>query len=182
MESLLICNTLNISECEYTPDYSPINAITGRRYRGNNALRLLHANRKCEDYPCFLTYKQARKLNGYVKKGQKHKTKICFYNTKSKTEQKDTIFRWYPLFHMSQCEFPQDKADIILDKIGIIKEEDADTIIPTLIKFKEATLFNLCLLEIIKCDMLYDIGVEVLLSLPPSVREMIWPQIWEARS
>lgn len=58
----------------------------------------------------------------------------------------------------------------------MIKKEDVDIIVPKVIKFDEITLFNLCLLEIIKYDMLYSIDIDVLLSLPSSIRGILWPK------
>lgn len=55
-----------------TDGFLPINAVTGNRYRGGNALHLLalQVNKGYQD-PRWLTFKQANALGGRVNKGEK---------------------------------------------------------------------------------------------------------------
>ena len=94
----------------------PKNAITKKTYSGINLL-LLSLN----DYssPYFLTYKQARQLKGYVKKGEKA-TIIIYWKIKETEATLETgeikkeaipILRYYKVFNIEQCEGIKIKED-----------------------------------------------------------------------
>lgn len=85
----------------------PMNLITKREYRGINVLMLW-----LDDYkqPYYLTYRQAIKLKGNVKRGEKGAL-VVYWNiieTKEKTKdgKKKTIpiLRYYTVFNVEQCE------------------------------------------------------------------------------
>jgi len=71
---LALVNSTGLLPWQKTWQGSPANAVTKREYRGYNRLVLGFA-----DYgsPYWLTFKQAKKLGGYIKKGEKH-TKVIY--------------------------------------------------------------------------------------------------------
>lgn len=90
------------------------NAVSGEPYRGINALLLGGMS----DYPTpiFLSFKQAKELGGYVKKGEKSYLAVFYtrYESKEKEpkegEREDapgkvrSCLRYYNVFNVSQCE------------------------------------------------------------------------------
>lgn len=87
-------------------DNLPCNFITRKPYRGINAFWLGFMPYKS---PYWLTYKQARELGGWVKKGETS-THIVYYSTfevedKGNEEKKEIPFlKTYPMFNVEQCE------------------------------------------------------------------------------
>lgn len=88
---------------------SPINAVTGKAYRGVNTLLL-----SLSDFtdPRYCTFNQAKSLGGNVKKGEKG-TPVVFFKwveieeeneDKTKTKKRIPILRYYTVFNVSQCE------------------------------------------------------------------------------
>lgn len=89
----------------------PCNAVTGRRYTAGNAFMLA-----CSGYSSanWLTYKQAKKLGGSVRKGQKGTPVLYFGEAKKKdrgeqarAEGENDTYRFakvYSLFNVEQCE------------------------------------------------------------------------------
>jgi antirestriction protein ArdC len=90
----------------------PLN-YAGRQYRGMNVLFLwLASETGGYSSPYWLTYNQAKKLGGYVKKGEKSQH-IIFWKTFRKEEtaedgtQEEKVIpfmRWYSVFNADQCE------------------------------------------------------------------------------
>jgi antirestriction protein ArdC len=98
----------------------PRNAVTGKPYNGVNVLLLATAGRVD---PRWLTYNQARKLGGHVRKGEKA-TAIVFWKVLLKDERGDTVsedraaqlraqgetvdrvflLRSYSVFSVEQCD------------------------------------------------------------------------------
>lgn len=87
----------------------PVNAVTGRAYRGVNPLLLW--SRGDSDMR-YMTYRQAQELGGNVKRGE-HGTQITFWKKGSYTERgadgeektrSSMLLRVYPVFNVSQCE------------------------------------------------------------------------------
>ena len=84
----------------------PSNAVTGRRYRGINALILSAANFADQRW---LTFRQAQELGGHVRKGEKA-TQITlwkFNDEKADDEKQKRIaplVRAYSVFNVEQCE------------------------------------------------------------------------------
>lgn len=98
---------------EETGNLMPISAVTGNCYRGSNALLLMAVklNRGFSDNR-WLTYKQAKDLNGNIKKGE-HGTKCIYWKKvqeKTKEEGQEEVIqeRMLPcpfvVFNADQCE------------------------------------------------------------------------------
>ena len=112
----------------WTPSF-PMNLVTKRGYRGINAFVL---NMLGFESPYFLTYREARKLGGNIKKGEKG-CPIVFWKwvqekpeeTEEKTETEATVknknrpfLRYYTVFNVSQCEnLPADKIPAIESRV-----------------------------------------------------------------
>jgi antirestriction protein ArdC len=82
------------------------NLVTGKPYRGINALTL-----GCTAYtsPWWVTYRQAKKLGGHVRKGE-HGSLVVFWRWRV-VEDKETgetktlpLLRYYTAFNAEQCE------------------------------------------------------------------------------
>lgn len=98
-------------------DESPENLASHTKYHGFNVL-MLAVTRMQEDYktPYWLTYNQARKLKGAVKKGE-HGFPVVYWNfVEKQVEDKDTgemrrktipFLRYYTVFNVDQCELPE---------------------------------------------------------------------------
>ena len=99
---------------------SPKNLLTGKEYSGINFFLLSLSGWQ---NPYFLTYKQAKKLGGNIKKGEKQNA-ICWYSPivkkdKSTGEEKSfKCLRYYGVFNVEQTE------NIPLDKIPDLKKPD----------------------------------------------------------
>jgi antirestriction protein ArdC len=88
----------------------PPNAVSQREYSGVNILLLWYT-----PFPesAWLTYRQARELGGYVKRGETA-TKIVYAATYAKkgvdedtgeeTEEKIPFLKWYHIFNIAQCD------------------------------------------------------------------------------
>jgi antirestriction protein ArdC len=91
----------------------PTNLASGHTYKGINIFQL-----SCSDYasPYWLTYAQAKKLGGNVKKGEKS-TPVIFWKIVHKADPEDPngfstfpILKYYRVFNIEQCEnLPADK-------------------------------------------------------------------------
>lgn len=81
----------------------PKNLVSGKDYRGVNVLLLQSTRYTC---PWWLTYNQARDLNGFVRKGEKGTPvvfwKIWEHETENGTE-KSFLLRYYTVFNAEQC-------------------------------------------------------------------------------
>ena len=87
----------------------PRNLASGKQYRGVNVFLL-----SCFGYssPYWLTYKQATKLGGHVRKGEKGCPIIFWkeWQTRDKQTGEDVklpVLRYFTGFHVSQCEMPE---------------------------------------------------------------------------
>lgn len=87
----------------------PVNAISGKPYRGINAAILWV---RYDADMRYLTYRQAKLLGGYVKRGEKG-TQIVFwkptsYQKKNENGEDEThrsfLMRFYTVFNVSQCD------------------------------------------------------------------------------
>lgn len=67
---------------------APVNAATGKQYRGINHLRLFLLQMKMDNDPRWCTYKQAQSLGAQVKKGSKG-TSVQYWIFNEKQEVKD---------------------------------------------------------------------------------------------
>ena len=88
----------------------PRNLISGREYRGINIFLL-----SCQGYasPYWVTYRQARELSGFVKKGERA-TPVVFWKwleaeeVDSETGLHETrripLLRYFSVFNLAQCE------------------------------------------------------------------------------
>jgi antirestriction protein ArdC len=62
----------------------------------------------------FLTFNQARKLGGQVRKGSKCVARLSRFveqEINKKTNQLENGFRSYPVFHISQIDFKEEQND-----------------------------------------------------------------------
>jgi len=102
----------------------PVNASTNKAYNGVNVF-LLWMKESAEGYTSsrWLTYKQAQKAKGQVRKGEKG-TPIVFFNWREfddkKTGEKKRIplLRYYTVFNVAQCDGLTDKV------MGAVAEAD----------------------------------------------------------
>lgn len=88
--------------------YTPINAITGKAYQGNNVLTLTlsAANLKTSD-PRWLTYLQAKEKGWHVRQGAKGTTITVIKETKIENDEKSEIKRmrkFFTVFNAIQIE------------------------------------------------------------------------------
>ncbi len=84
----------------------PKNLVSGKEYRGINVF-LLH----CLGYesPYFLTFRQAKKLGGHVRKGEKGCPVVFWKWLDRETDDEPTtrrvpLLRYYTVFNVAQCE------------------------------------------------------------------------------
>ena len=97
---------------------APRNLITGKPYRGVNLWLLSHRG----GGPFWLTYRQARQIGGYVKKGEKGETVVFWKWQAAKPREDDgrkpgevssrdlegyVIAKSYTVFNATQCELPE---------------------------------------------------------------------------
>lgn len=87
----------------------PANAVTKKSYRGMNLLLLP----KGYSSPYFVSFKQAQKLGGNVKKGEKgHLVTFWKFNTyidENDKEKQVPMLRYYTVFNTDQTTIPEDK-------------------------------------------------------------------------
>jgi antirestriction protein ArdC len=83
----------------------PKNLVSGKEYRGVNILLLQSSPYAC---PWWLTYNQARDMNGFVRTGEKGMPvvfwKIYERETDAGTVQKSFVLRYYTVFNAEQCQ------------------------------------------------------------------------------
>ena len=92
--------------------FAPCNLISQKAYRGVNAFLL-----SCMPYdsPYWLTFKQAQSLGGSVRKGEKS-TPVIFWKWLEKEQpgssepEKVPLLRYYRVFHVTQCDLPEEKV------------------------------------------------------------------------
>lgn len=90
----------------------PRNLASGHFYRGINPFLLA-----CTPFesPHWLTFKQAKKLGGSVRKGEKS-TPVIFWkwlmkeNAETGKKEKFPLLRHYNVFNIAQCELPSNKV------------------------------------------------------------------------
>lgn len=98
------------------------NAFTGRPYRGINSLLLNLAQWEGNyDYPLWLTYREAKKLGGHIRKGEKGTTVVFWKilevpevdpeglpvfdaDTGEQIVKRIPLIRHYTVFNIAQCE------------------------------------------------------------------------------
>lgn len=112
----------------------PQNLISQKPYRGINIWMLyLDAFISGFESPYWLTYKQAKKLGGSVKKGE-HGSVVVFWKMQIKEVEKENeegeveivkeaypILRYYMVFNLDQCEIPEDKIPKVNKDLKKIK-------------------------------------------------------------
>jgi len=94
---------------------TPKNLVSGKEYRGINPF-LLDSMGYASPY--WLTFKQAKSLGGYVRKGEKS-TPVVFWknwtdleaNSDGKLEEKSRfVLRYYSAFNIEQCTLPPEEV------------------------------------------------------------------------
>lgn len=84
---------------------APANFISGRPYSGMNTLLLGLSDYRC---PYWLTYKQAQKAGGQVRKGERSHLVTFWKKLKDEEETEDgrprMMMRYYKVFNVEQCE------------------------------------------------------------------------------
>jgi antirestriction protein ArdC len=80
----------------------PQNLISRREYRGINSILL---NSLPFEHPYFLTFKQARGLGGFVRRGEKGLPVVFWrFIEEEETKEKFPLLRYYTVFNVSQCD------------------------------------------------------------------------------
>lgn len=97
----------------------PQNLISRKPYRGINQFLLSIPTYQS---PFWLTYKQAQRLGGSVKKGEKS-TPVIFYKNVETGELDDNgdpkiirVLRYYRVFNIDQCELPENRIPKLQEK------------------------------------------------------------------
>jgi len=94
---------------------APKNLVSGKEYRGINPF-LLDSMGFASPY--WLTFRQAKSLGGYVRKGEKS-TPVVFWKNWSSLEQNDEgkleetrrfVLRYYSCFNIEQCSLPPEEV------------------------------------------------------------------------
>ena len=125
---------------------APANLVSKKEYQGINTLLL-----NCMGYssPYWLTFNQAKKLGGSVRKGEKS-TIVTFWKqweTKDKETDKPVkipLLRYYRVFHVSQCDGIIDPFEGIKRDIPPIEHCEhivADMPLPPTIEEREARAY-----------------------------------------
>lgn len=101
----------------------PTNLVSKKAYRGINVFLLASAG---FDSPYWLTYNQAKKLGGNVRKGEKS-TPVIFWQFKEREDENGKkrnipILRYYSVFNVRQCEGLESKIP------ATINDEPRDTV------------------------------------------------------
>ncbi|ANS03885.1 antirestriction protein [uncultured Mediterranean phage uvDeep-CGR2-AD3-C76] len=111
---------------------APRNAVSGKAYRGINTLLLTLANHAD---PRYLTFKQAKDLGGFVRKGSRGQRVVYFKMLESKTEttSKGTpksfpMLKLYTVFNVSQCA-ELDLAELDTTPRNVTPIESAEAIV-----------------------------------------------------
>lgn len=80
----------------------PQNLISRKEYRGINSILL---NSLPFENPYFLTFKQARDLGGFVRRGEKGLPVVFWqFIEDEETKEKFPFLRYYTVFNVSQCD------------------------------------------------------------------------------
>src|SRR6266480_1061064 len=80
----------------------PQNLISRKEYRGINSILL---NSLPFEHPYFLTFKQARDLGGFVRRGEKGLPVVFWqFIEDEETKEKFPFLRYYTVFNVSQCD------------------------------------------------------------------------------
>jgi len=103
----------------------PVNATTGKNYRGVNVFALWLAS-QAKGYTAdrWLTFNQAKKAGGSVRKGEKS-TAVVFWRFFEKTDEKTgkdkkiPMARMYHVFNVAQCDGLPEKV------MGVVAPSDA---------------------------------------------------------
>lgn len=102
----------------------PRNLVSNREYRGINRLLLLMAQRVLGyETPVWLTYRQAERAGGHVRKGERSSI-VVFWKLLEKRKRQDAgdqgersvsipILRYYRVFNVDQCELPDKVEDTL---------------------------------------------------------------------
>ena len=89
----------------WTIDTWPRNLISKKCYRGINVFLLTLAHHTC---PYWLTYRQARELDGHIRKGERGMM-IVYWKLLDIVDEEDgekqiPLMRYYTVFNLEQCE------------------------------------------------------------------------------
>ncbi|MDP6719524.1 MAG: ArdC-like ssDNA-binding domain-containing protein, partial [Pirellulaceae bacterium] len=92
---------------------APRSVSTGKLYRGSNALIL---GLQAYPSPWWVTFKQAKKLGGNVRKGEKSTVAVYWMFLDEKKNGEETgrrvpLLRHYNVFNITQCDLPQEVLD-----------------------------------------------------------------------
>lgn len=101
----------------------PRSVSTGKLYRGGNALWLgLIQESKAYSSPWWLTFKQAKKMDGTVRKGEKASTAVYWMFLDEKKDGKKTgrqipMLKHYSVFNIDQCDMPAEAIDRLASRL-----------------------------------------------------------------
>lgn len=91
---------------DFHGDHLPINAISGKPYSGTNRVILTFRYDIKFERNIWLTYAQAKKLGGRVRKGERGSRVVFFkeYPPKNEDDQPRKVCRHYTVFNIGQCD------------------------------------------------------------------------------
>ncbi len=100
---------------------TPRSVGTGKAYRGINRWWL---GTRCYTSPWWLTFRQAKKLGGSVRKGEKSSVGMYYQVIEKKTEsgarEAFPIFKTFRVFNVEQCDLPQEALDRLAERLDAI--------------------------------------------------------------
>ena len=104
----------------------PINANSGRKYKGINPFLLMNSDVEYQDHR-WLTYQGALKLNGKVRPGEKGSMVVLWIrNEDPDTNEAFFCLRYYTVFNVEQCDnlelLPLNEIQVISDAEKVWEE------------------------------------------------------------
>jgi antirestriction protein ArdC len=112
---------------------SPMNPVTGRTYRGINALALAMSPRAFGGDPRWMSYRQAAQRGWQVRKGEKGAIVFFYKNLEIRSDDEDKrtipLLRAYVVFHASQLDVIPELGEPETPKPVAERIADADLIV-----------------------------------------------------
>ena len=125
----LEANTIPWEKPWFAASTGPRSVSTGKLYRGGNALWLgMVQMAKQYSSPWWLTFKQAKKMGGTVRKGSKGSTAVYWMFIEEKKDGKKTgkripFLKHYTVFNIDQCDMPAEALERLADRGSQIPPE-----------------------------------------------------------
>jgi len=106
---------------------TPRSVGTGKAYRGMNRWWF---GTRCYSSPWWLTFRQAKKLGGNVRKGEKSTVGMYYQVVEKKDDAGKRecfpIFKTFRVFNVEQCDLPQEALDRLAERLDAICPADAE--------------------------------------------------------